>query len=99
MSLLCFLMPLFDSRTKSSKSKGFDSDDENGSDGGERMLEHFVHLEAGDGSDAAAYRKLKQLFAPFVLRRKKSDVLSQIMPPKVRITMTSMSELQYGNHG
>ena len=48
------------------------------------MLEHFVHLEAAKGGDAAAYRKLKQLFAPFVLRRKKSDVLSQIMPPKTR---------------
>lgn len=82
MSLLCFLMPLFDSKTKSSKN--FDSDDEKGADGGERMLEHFVHLEAAEGGDAAAYRKLKQLFAPFVLRRKKSDVLSQIMPPKTR---------------
>ncbi|KAL3786634.1 hypothetical protein HJC23_006830 [Cyclotella cryptica] len=94
MSLLCFLMPLFDSKTKSSKSKSFDSDDEQGSDGGERMLEHFVHLEAGDGSDAAAYRKLKQLFAPFVLRRKKSDVLSQIMPPKTRqVDLVDMDEV------
>jgi SWI/SNF-related matrix-associated actin-dependent regulator 1 of chromatin subfamily A len=91
MSLLCFLMPLFDSKTKS--SKGFDSDDEKGSDGGERMLEHFVHLEAADGGDAAAYRKLKQLFAPFVLRRKKSDVLSQIMPPKTRkVDLVDMDE-------
>lgn len=91
MSLLCFLMPLFDSKTKS--SKGFDSDDEKGGDGGERMLEHFVHLEAAEGGDAAAYRKLKQLFAPFVLRRKKSDVLSQIMPPKTRkVDLVDMDE-------
>jgi SWI/SNF-related matrix-associated actin-dependent regulator 1 of chromatin subfamily A len=84
-------MPLFDSKTKS--SKGFDSDDEKGGDGGERMLEHFVHLEAAEGGDAAAYKKLKQLFAPFVLRRKKSDVLSQIMPPKTRkVDVVDMDE-------
>ena len=86
MSLLCFLMPLFDSKTKSSskRKKGYsnDSDDEN--DGGERMLEYFVHLEGGANDDATAYRKLKQLFAPFVLRRKKVDVLGQILPPKTR---------------
>mmetsp|Transcript_4237 Transcript_4237/g.9611 ORF Transcript_4237/g.9611 Transcript_4237/m.9611 type:complete len:585 (-) Transcript_4237:488-2242(-) len=87
MSLLCFLMPLFDSKTKSSKRKrGYDNEDEDENDGGERMLEYFVHLE-GAGSvdgDAKAYRKLKQLFAPFVLRRKKEDVLGQILPPKTR---------------
>ena len=49
MSLLCFLMPLFDSKTKS--KGGFDSDDEKGGDGGERMLEHFVHFEAAEGDD------------------------------------------------
>ena len=84
MSLLCFLMPLFDRKTKSSKRKrGYadDSDDEN--DGGERMLEYFVQLEGGS-DDARAYRKLKQLFAPFVLRRKKEDVLGQILPPKTK---------------
>ena len=84
MSLLCFLMPLFDTKAKSSKRKGEYDDDGDGNDGGERMLEYFVHLEGGGaGSDETAYRKLKQLFAPFVLRRKKDDVLSQIMPPKV----------------
>lgn len=83
MSLLTFLMPLFDRKTKSSKrDRNHDSDDEN--DGGERMLEYFVHLEGGDGDDAQAYRKLKQLFAPFVLRRKKDDVLGQLLPPKTR---------------
>lgn len=47
------------------------------------MLQHFVSLEGQKGSsDEAAYRKLKQLFAPFVLRRKKSEVLQQIIPPK-----------------
>mmetsp|Transcript_40672 Transcript_40672/g.73339 ORF Transcript_40672/g.73339 Transcript_40672/m.73339 type:complete len:1169 (-) Transcript_40672:192-3698(-) len=87
MSLLCFLMPLFDTKTKSSqrKKRGYDNDDEDENDGGERMLEYFVHLEGGSGkdADAKAYRKLKQLFAPFVLRRKKEDVLDQL-PPKTR---------------
>lgn len=79
MALLCFLMPLF-----SSKSAGFDDDSAN--DGGESMLQHFVSLESGHAGDAsaAAYKKLKQLFAPFVLRRSKADVLSQILPPKER---------------
>jgi SWI/SNF-related matrix-associated actin-dependent regulator 1 of chromatin subfamily A len=84
MSLLCFLMPLFDRKTKSSKRKrGYDNDSDDENDGGERMLEYFVQLEGGSDDDKA-YRKLKQLFAPFVLRRKKEDVLSQILPPKTR---------------
>ncbi|KAL3768302.1 hypothetical protein ACHAW5_007965 [Stephanodiscus triporus] len=84
MSLLCFLMPLFDRKTKSSKRKrGYDNDSDDDNDGGERMLEYFVQLEGGS-DDSKAYRKLKQLFAPFVLRRKKEDVLSQILPPKTR---------------
>jgi SWI/SNF-related matrix-associated actin-dependent regulator of chromatin subfamily A containing DEAD/H box 1 len=75
MSLLCFLMPLF-----SHSNFG-----ESVNDGGESMLEHFVTLQGkhADGSEKA-YKKLKQLFAPFVLRRKKEDVLSQILPPKIR---------------
>jgi len=79
MCLLCFLMPLFSRRTHV-----FDEDEKD--DGGARMLQHFVSLEGHQNgtSDEAAYRKLKQLFAPFVLRRKKVDVLSQIMPPKER---------------
>jgi len=86
MSLLCFLMPLFDRKTKSSKRKrGYDADEDDDNDGGERMLEYFVHLEGGSlHGSAAAYRKLKQLFAPFVLRRKKEDVLGQLLPPKTR---------------
>lgn len=84
MSLLCFLMPLFDTKTKSKMKRGYGEDDDD-NDGGERMLEYFVHLEGdGEGDDAKAYRKLKQLFAPFVLRRKKIDVLGQILPPKTR---------------
>lgn len=83
MSLLCFLMPLFDGKVSKRKSRyDNDSDDEN--DGGQRMLYYFVHLEGASGDDAKAYRKLKQLFAPFVLRRKKEDVLGQILPPKTR---------------
>lgn len=80
MSLLCFLMPLF------SQASSFDEDDKN--DGGARMLEYFVRLEAVDKkknsivSQEEAYRKLKQLLAPFVLRRCKHEVLSQWLPPK-----------------
>lgn len=81
MSLICFLMPLF-------KTAGSIWDDEDGktNDGGARMLDYFVTLEGGDAkSDEAAYRKLKQLFAPFVLRRRKEDVLANAIPPKVSI--------------
>jgi SWI/SNF-related matrix-associated actin-dependent regulator 1 of chromatin subfamily A len=81
MALLCFLMPLF------SRSKTSEYDEGGSNDGGESMLRHFVSLESKDGrdtSDEAAYRKLKQLFAPFVLRRRKVDVLHQIIPPKIR---------------
>ena len=91
MSLLCFLMPLFTNKNKSSSRRNDSGDeDDKGDDGGERMLEYFVHLEGGVGGDENtdnAYQKLKQLFAPFVLRRKKSDVLNQIMPPKVSLTI------------
>ena len=83
MSLLCFLMPLFDGKV-SKRKKGYDDDSDDDNDGGERMLEYFVHLEGASTDDATAYRKLKQLFAPFVLRRKKEDVLGQILPPKNR---------------
>lgn len=78
MALLCFLMPLFKKR-----NTGFDGDDD---DGGAGMLQHFVNLEGAQSDQEtkqqAAYRKLKQLFAPFVLRRRKKDVLSKILPPK-----------------
>lgn len=84
MSLLCFLMPLFDTKTKRKKRRGYDNDSDDENDGGERMLEYFVQLEGGSSGDAAAYQKLKQLFAPFVLRRKKDDVLAQIIPSKTR---------------
>ena len=80
LSLLCFLMPLFSKRNSSDNY-----DDEKTNDGGENMLRHFVSLERGATStDEAAYLKLKQLFAPFVLRRRKVDVLSQVMPPKTQ---------------
>eukprot|EP00577_Skeletonema_sp_RCC1716_P002404 CAMPEP_0113411986 /NCGR_PEP_ID=MMETSP0013_2-20120614/22582_1 /TAXON_ID=2843 ORGANISM="Skeletonema costatum, Strain 1716" /NCGR_SAMPLE_ID=MMETSP0013_2 /ASSEMBLY_ACC=CAM_ASM_000158 /LENGTH=1115 /DNA_ID=CAMNT_0000298425 /DNA_START=26 /DNA_END=3373 /DNA_ORIENTATION=+ /assembly_acc=CAM_ASM_000158 len=103
MSLLCFLMPLFDRKKKASKKRrGHDDDDDD--DGGERMLEYFVQIEGrggGNDGDAKAYRKLKQLFAPFVLRRKKDDVLSQIMPPKKRevelVPMETSARLIYDN--
>lgn len=47
------------------------------------MIEHFVSMESNH-DERAAYTKLKQLFSPFVLRRRKEDVLNQILPPKVR---------------
>ena len=83
MSLLCFLMPLF-----SREASSFEEDDNN--DGGARMLEYFVRLEATNKkknssvSQEEAYRKLKQLLAPFVLRRCKQEVLGQWLPPKMR---------------
>jgi len=84
MSLLCFLMPLF----SRSKGGGIDYGDETKNDGGESMLQHFVSLESSDLSrddaNEAAYKKLKQLFAPFVLRRRKADALKQLMPEKTR---------------
>jgi len=93
MSLLCFLMPLFQTKTKAKKRKNRMDDDDDDNDGGERMLEHFVQLEGGADGDEKAYRKLKQLFAPFVLRRKKDDVLSMIMPPKIRkVDLVQMDE-------
>ena len=77
MNMLCFLMPLF-----SSKANKFEDDSGGGSD---HMLQYFVELEGGGASNEEyAYKKLKQLFAPFVLRRKKDDVLSQVIPPKKR---------------
>ena len=74
MSLLSFLMPLFSSP---------DASGEDSNDGAESMLQHFVSLE-NNKDERAAYAKLKQLFSPFVLRRRKEDVLSQILPPKER---------------
>jgi SWI/SNF-related matrix-associated actin-dependent regulator 1 of chromatin subfamily A len=63
-----------------------DPDDYQGSDDPGAMLRHFVTIEGrrGASDDAEAYRKLKQLFAPFVLRRRKVDVLHQLLPPKNR---------------
>lgn len=96
MSLLCFLMPLFSSR---SNADSFDGEDmEN--DGGLHMLDQFVTLEQNNNKvtgtvkttssgrsaedNRNAYRKLKQLLGPFVLRRRKSDVLKQLIPPKTK---------------
>ena len=80
MSLLCFLMPLF------SKQASAFEDAEN--DGGARMLEYFVSLQGGKGADPRdGYKKLKQLLAPFCLRRRKDECLSQIIPKKTRKTL------------
>jgi SWI/SNF-related matrix-associated actin-dependent regulator 1 of chromatin subfamily A len=77
--MLCFLMPLF-------SRGGGESFEGTGVDGADRMLTHFVdEKREGAGGEEYAYKKLKQLFAPFVLRRKKIDVLSQIIPPKEKV--------------
>lgn len=77
LNMLCFIMPLF--------SRGSDSMDETDNKG-ERMLLHFVDAEKEQsGDEQVAYKKLKHLFAPFVLRRKKEDVIAQLLPPKERI--------------
>lgn len=83
-------MPLFSCRAK---GEGIDYGDETKNDGGESMLQHFVSLETSDLSkddaDVEAYRKLKQLFAPFVLRRRKADALKQLLPEKVSYSTSS----------
>ena len=69
-------MPLF--------KRAHTSDEED--DGGRKMLDHFVTLseeKTSSSSERDAYTKLKQLLAPFVLRRRKVNVLSQMLPPKV----------------
>lgn len=79
LNMLCFLMPLFSRGTKS-------FDDESNESVGDKMLQHFVDEKRQvEGDVESAYKKLKQLFAPFVLRRKKDDVLRQIIPPKEKI--------------
>ena len=77
MNMLCFLMPLF-----STRAEKFGDDNSGGAD---QMLQFFVEQKSeGTSNEEYAYKKLKQLFAPFVLRRKKADVLAQIIPPKKR---------------
>lgn len=78
LNMLYFLMPLF--------SRGRDSLEEGSENGGDRMLQHFVDEKMEqNGNEETAYKKLKHLFAPFVLRRKKADVISQLLPPKERV--------------
>mmetsp|Transcript_4548 Transcript_4548/g.6555 ORF Transcript_4548/g.6555 Transcript_4548/m.6555 type:complete len:808 (+) Transcript_4548:927-3350(+) len=81
LNMLCFLMPLFGRQG----SSNFD-DSENEQNVEERMLHYFVeHEKIEGGDDQQAYQKLKRLFAPFVLRRKKIDVISQMLPPKEQV--------------
>lgn len=68
------------------------------------MLQHFVSLESGGTGKSdyqAAFRKLKKLFSPFVLRRRKDDVLSQIMPPKEKkvemVELDAEARLRYNS--
>jgi SWI/SNF-related matrix-associated actin-dependent regulator 1 of chromatin subfamily A len=90
MALLTFLMPLF----KKKKKSGY-SDEIEEEDGGAKMLSHFVSLksdkinnngeEGGEIDENSGYQKLSLLMAPFVLRRRKDQVLSQILPPKMQV--------------
>lgn len=84
LNMLCFIMPLF---SKGSSEMGLYEDEDNSNISvGDRMLQHFVDAKKREsGDEQTAYSKLKQLFAPFVLRRKKQDVIAQLLPPKKRI--------------
>ena len=77
LNMLSFIMPLF------SKAGSPFEENENYS---EQMLKHFVDEKAEHGDEQTAYKKLKQLFAPFVLRRRKVDVIAQLLPKKERKT-------------
>lgn len=78
LNMLYFLMPLF--------SRGKEALEEDSDNAGDRMLQHFVDEKMEqNGDEETAYKKLKHLFAPFVLRRKKADVIAQLLPPKDRV--------------
>ena len=78
LNMLSFIMPLF-----SEAGSPFEETDNYT----EQMLKHFVDETAEHGDEQTAYKKLKQLFAPFVLRRRKADVISQLLPKKERKTI------------
>jgi len=78
LNMLSFIMPLF-----SKASSPFEETDNHT----EQMLKHFVDEKAEHGDEQTAYKKLKQLFAPFVLRRRKADVIAQLLPKKERKTI------------
>jgi SWI/SNF-related matrix-associated actin-dependent regulator 1 of chromatin subfamily A len=89
MSLLCFLMPLF-------SRKSHVADDETTNDGGSRMLQHFVSLDNKGEDTTTAYHKLKELFAPFVLRRRKVDVLSDMAPKSREVEFVELGPVARG---
>jgi SWI/SNF-related matrix-associated actin-dependent regulator 1 of chromatin subfamily A len=78
LNMLSFIMPLF-----SKASSPFEETDNHT----EQMLKHFVDETAEHGDEQTAYKKLKHLFAPFVLRRRKDDVIAQLLPKKERKTV------------
>jgi SWI/SNF-related matrix-associated actin-dependent regulator 1 of chromatin subfamily A len=86
LNMLCFIMPLFSKGSESLEYDDADGDRNGTSSVVDRMLQHFVDTEQQKcGDEQVAYAKLKQLFAPFVLRRKKEDVIAQLLPPKKRV--------------
>ena len=48
-----------------------------------KALRKDAKTESLKMEEERVYHKLKQMLAPFVLRRRKADVLSQALPPKV----------------
>jgi len=78
LNMLSFIMPLFSKAGASFEEKDNYT---------EQMLKHFVDDKVENEDEQSAYKKLKQLFAPFVLRRKKDDVISQLLPKKERKTI------------
>jgi len=84
LSLLSFMMPLFAEPDTGGQNDDFTT----GGGFGSGLLQHFniptKTKKSTSGVDEDCYFQLKQLLAPFVLRRKKVDVLSQLLPPKKR---------------
>jgi SWI/SNF-related matrix-associated actin-dependent regulator 1 of chromatin subfamily A len=84
VSLLCFLMPVF----ADAGSRGSAESDDNSKDCA--MIEYFRSLESNakggksNTDSTSMIQQLKQLLAPFILRRKKDDVMSQLIPPKTK---------------
>jgi len=56
----------------------------------------LVERGKGGGGDKEAIERLKQIFAPFVLRRLKTDVLDQLSEKSQVVEMVKMTECQRG---
>lgn len=93
LALLCFLMPLFQSRGE-----------EMNNDGGVKLLEQITKSDRSSKTSSKTnteeervYKNLKQLLAPFILRRKKDHVVGQALPPKIhKVEMVPFDEATQG---